>query len=81
MTTHLDVLHRIQVEISDSTRTAHMCAEQSRILDQLSMADLSSIFTEQAEQTISSIRCLRDELASELEAIEGHLLTTSACQL
>ena len=76
MTTHLDVLHRIQVEISDSTRTAHMSAELSRILDQLSMADLSSIFTEQAGQSISSIRCLRDELTAELEAVEGDWPTT-----
>ena len=64
MTTHLNVLHQIQVAMSDNTHTAHMSAELSHLSVQLSMTNLSSIFTKQAEQTVSSIRVLRDELAS-----------------
>ena len=78
MTTHLDVLHQIQVAMSDNTHTAHMSAELSHLSDQLSMTDLSSIFTNQADHTVSSIRCLRDELAS-AQATEQE--TTDVCAL
>merc|ERR1711957_1006441 len=78
MTTHLNILHQIQVAMSDNTHTANMSAELSHLSEQLSMTDLSSIFTNQAEQTVSSIRGLRDELATS-QATEQE--TANVCAL